>query len=448
MIAVSEIVDSARRDRQKPLIPQIVPLMPNGGCYLAIPAAASKLPGMDLQNSLSLSPSLSLSRGRDRRAAAPNAELWGVIWITGGSVWFCVAVVGMLWAWPLAGTTQVDGYFVSTGTRLLHHCLLFLLSACGYRIGIGLGWPDGALARIRVILVNAVLALLVVRIAPFVLYASSGLLDEPWQKAAAEAFRLWKPMQAGAAQWITLLRFWLPAYVLGLIAVALVVTSRRSHRHAVRLAEMSAQLANARMATLSAQLHPHFLFNALNAVSGLIADSPAQAVEMLARLGDFLRIALESTKNPWTSVQTEVEGVEAYLAVQRTRFRDQLRVNLTVEPEALTAPIPALLLQPLVENAIEHGLSDPDECLEVTVTIKRSKDRLIINVANSRPRMLEPLAPALFGNGLRNVSARLFAAYNGEGAFNIGPDPTCGTRAVLNVPAAVEHTGNAAEYPN
>jgi Histidine kinase len=399
---------------------------------------------MDLQNTL-LSPSLLRSKERRRRAAAPNAELWGVIWTAGGLVWLCVAVVGMLWAWPIAGTSQGMGNFVSNNARLLHHCLLFLISACAYRIGIGLSWPDDSLGRIRVILVNAVLALLVIRAAPFVLYASSGLFDVPWQDAATEAIRLWMPMHASAAQWMTLLRFWLPAYVLGLIAVALVVTSRRSHRDSVRLAEMSAQLANARLATLSAQLHPHFLFNALNAISGLVADSPTQAVEMLARLGDFLRIALESTKNPWTSVEAEVIGVEAYLAVQRSRFRDRLHVKMTVESQSLTALIPALLLQPLVENAIEHGLSDSDQSLQVAVTIKRSQDRLIISVSNSRPRMRESLAPVSFGNGLRNVSARLSAAYDGEATIIIGPDPVCGTRAELNVPVMLEHPGDAAE---
>jgi sensor histidine kinase YesM len=403
---------------------------------------------MDSQNALWLRPSLLLSQGRDRRAAASKAELWRVIWTAGGLVWLCIAAVGMLWAWPMAGTIHGDDYYVHSGARLLHHCLLFLLSAAAYRIGIGLGWPDTALGRIRVIVVNVILSLVVIRVAPFALFVSVGLLDEPW-KNVMEGMRAWEPLRATTEQWLTLLRFWLPAYVLGLIAIALVITTRRSHRHTVRLAEMSAQLANARMATLSAQLHPHFLFNALNSISGLVGDSPSQAVEMLARLGDFLRVALESTKNPWTSVGAEVDGVDAYLAVQRIRFRDQLRVSLTVEPEVLKAPIPALLLQPLVENAIEHGLSDPDECLEVTVVIRRSQNRLMITVANTRPRMREPLAPVSFGNGLRNVSARLFAAYNGEGTIEIGPDPVGGgTRAELSIPAAIEPTRNAAERQN
>jgi two-component system sensor histidine kinase AlgZ len=159
---------------------------------------------------------------------------------------------------------------------------------------------------------------------------------------------------------------------------------------------------------------------------------------MVARLGDFLRIAIETTKKPWTSVKEEVLGVEAYLAVQQSRFRDRLHVKLEVETQSLTALIPALLLQPLVENAIEHGLADPDESLEVTVAIRQSQDRVTVTVTNSTPRIREPLLPAAFGNGLRNVSARLHAAYEGDAWIRIGPDPVCGTRAELNMPAAVK----------
>jgi sensor histidine kinase YesM len=389
------------------------------------------------QDALSSSPPRPLSELRVERAATSSSELWAIIWTAGGLCWLCTAIVGILWALPMSGTTQGGEYWVKSGPRLLHHCLLFLLSAPAYRFGIGLGWPASALRRAAVIAVNAVIALLFIRLVPLILLFSSGVLDEPWS-SVINVMQSWRPMQATGAQWLTLLRFWLPPYVLGLVAVALVVTTRRSRRDAVELAELSAQLANARMATLSAQLHPHFLFNSLNSISGLVADSPSQAVEMIARLGDFLRIALESTKKPWTRVEDEVLGVQAYLAVQQSRFCDLLQVNLSVEPEALTALIPALLLQPLVENAIQHGLCDPDQSLRVAVTISRQQDRLIVIVTNSVPRLREPLTAASFGEGLRNVSARLFAAYNGQGTISIGPDPVSGTRAELNLPVLTE----------
>ena len=388
-----------------------------------------------------------ISALRPGDAAAPNSELWSIIWTAGGICWLLVAVIGVLWFWPISGTVQGNDYIISSGARLVHHFLMFLVSAPAYRIGIGLSWPATTLPRLRVIVVNVILALLVIRVAPLLQLVSSATLDAA-SKDFAYGMWVWRPFHATAMQWMLLFRLWLPPYVVGLIAVALVATSRRSRRDSLRLAELSAQLANARLATLSAQLHPHFLFNSLHAISGLVADSPAQAVEMIARLGDFLRLALESTKKPWTSVELEVRGVEAYLAVQQSRFRDRLQVKIGVERQSLAAPIPSLLLQPLVENAIEHGLSAPEESLEVTVEIGQAQDRLVIIVTNSMPNMREPLMPASFGDGLRNVSARLHAAYDGDASLSIGPDPVRGTRAELNVPTALRERADTTERPH
>src|SRR5207248_3643601 len=125
--------------------------------------------------------------------------------------------------------------------------------------------------------------------------------------------------------WVAPLRFFLPPYILGLFAIALVLTARRHHREALRAAELASAYAAARMAMLSAQLQPHFLFNALHAVSTLIEDSPRQAASMLTRLGDFLRHALESSHWPWVDLATELAGLEAYLAIRRPPFPVRLK---------------------------------------------------------------------------------------------------------------------------
>jgi two-component system LytT family sensor kinase len=223
-----------------------------------------------------------------------------------------------------------------------------------------------------------------------------------------------------------------------LISVALVFTARRYHRESMRLAGLSTEVANLRMAMLSAQLHPHFLFNALNAISELINESPAQATTMVARLGDFLRIALESTRRPWIRVESEVIGLDAYLAVQQTRFRDRLIVTLLVDPDAMNALMPALLLQPIVENAIEHGRSGSTGPLSVTVQIRREQDRLLIEMTNSTPHLIAPLARSSFGHGLRNVEARLRAAFGDDASVRVGPDADRGTLAMLEMPASFE----------
>lgn len=374
---------------------------------------------------------------RGLAATEESSELWSAIWTAGGVCWLCVAAIGIFWAWPISGTVYGGAYVVSSGARLVHHCLLFLLAAPAYRLGLGLGWPDTALRRAQVVAVNVVLAFFVVRMAPFVLVISTALIEGARDDMSAE-LHSWVPMRATGVQWMMLLRFWMPPYALGLIAVALVHTARISHRDSIRLAQLSAQLATARLAALSSQLHPHFLFNSLNAIQGLITDNPPQAVEVVARLGDFLRFALESTKKPWTQVEMEVSGIECYLAVQQSRFRDRLRVQLTVDPQALATLMPALLLQPIVENAIEHGLSIPGKSLEVAVAIRRVDDRLIIAVTNSTPRLSEPLSPASYGIGLRNVNARLHAAYADGASVTVGPDTVRGTCAEVNLPMTFE----------
>src|SRR5207253_1538942 len=122
----------------------------------------------------------------------------------------------------------------------------------------------------------------------------AGSVDGHWVDMH-DTLDAWASPSAEWDFWTTSLRFFLPPYVLGLCAIALVLVARRHHREAVRAAELASAYAAARMAMLSAQLQPHFLFNSLHAISVLIDDSPRQAATMLARLGDFLRHALESS---------------------------------------------------------------------------------------------------------------------------------------------------------
>jgi Histidine kinase len=376
-------------------------------------------------------------RAHKTSAVRGGRGLWPIIWVAGGLCWLAIAILALLWSWPDSGTTMKNGDYIVTSTaRLMHHALLFLMSACAYRIGLDRLWPADRRAQLRFIALNLVLAIVIVRLSPLLLGVCAILVDARWSHLT-EDLTPWLPFHLTMMQWIGLLRYWMPPYLLGLIAVALVYTVRQYHRESMRLARLSSEVANLRMGMLSAQLHPHFLFNALHAISELISESPAQATTMVARLGDFLRIALESTNRPWVRVEAEVAGLDAYLAVQQTRFRDRLVVQLSLDPAAVNVQIPALLLQPIVENAIEHGRSGPASTLIVEVLIRREQNRLIVRVINSTPRLIAPLSRDSFGNGLRNVEARLRAAFGDDASLTIGPDATCGTRAVLNMPAAV-----------
>lgn len=372
----------------------------------------------------------------DAAVESKGVSLWPIIWTAGGLCWLAIATLSLLWAWPLSGTTYHGDYIVTSTARLIHHILLFLLSACGYRIALAHGWPKERSRQIRLIAVQLLLALAITRLSPLILTMTAVITDGRWSHLR-EDITGWLPFQATSMQWIGLLRTWMVPYLLGLISVALVYTARQYHRESIRLARVSTEVANLRMAMLSAQLHPHFLFNALHAISELISESPGQATTMIARLGDFLRIALESTKQPWIRVEAEVIGLDAYLAVQQTRFRDRLSVALLVDPAAMNMLMPALLLQPIVENAIEHGRCGSAGSLAVTVRIRRENERLTIEVTNSTPQLTAPLARSAFGDGLRNVEARLRAAFGDDASVRVGPDEQHGTRAMLDMPANI-----------
>jgi len=381
---------------------------------------------------------------QDLRDAGANAaafagtededELWPIIWTAGGLCWLTIAIVNILWAWPVAGTWLYGDYVVTSASRAFMHVLLFLVSACAYRVGLGQSHPTSTAARGRVIAVHVLLAVFVVRVAPVLMVLATGLVEGKREMLVQE-LATWLPFRPSLMQDAGLLRTWMPSYAIGLATVALVRMARHYHQESTRLAHLSTQYSNLRLAMLSAQLQPHFLFNALHATAELINENPTQAVTMLARLGEFLRYALESTKQPWIRVADEMVGVRAYLAVQQTRFRDRLQVQIEVEPAAQTLIIPALLLQPLVENAIQHGRSTLAALVAVKVNVRQVQGRLIVCVTNSTPQLQGPLTRSAYGDGLSNVEARLRAAYGERAHLTIGPDSVQGTCAELNMPA-------------
>jgi hypothetical protein len=367
--------------------------------------------------------SLSAAPGRSAEPLSSGGPApWGTIGWAGGLCWLIVSTVTLL-AITTSGGLVSGAYGVTTETRAFQHLLVFLAAALAYRSAIALGWPASSRARARVIALNTLLALAVLAFSQLALTLMAGLL-EPRPRA----------LPATLEPWPVALQMFLPPYALGLCAIALVRVAHRRQREALRAAELASAHRAARMAMLSAQLQPHFLFNSLHAISVLIDDSPREAATMLARLGEFLRHALASTQWPWVDLATELAGLEAYLAVQQTRFSDRLRIAIDASPDSLGIFVPALLLQPLAENAIEHGRRGIEPALQVGVASFLSGERLRITVSNSSPRLTHNLLPAQYRHGLSNVEQRLAAAYGADARLTIGPDAQGGTSAVLDLP--------------
>ena len=175
-----------------------------------------------------------------------------------------------------------------------------------------------------------------------------------------------------------------------------------------RTQRLRAELAEAELTTLRTQLNPHFLFNALNAVASHIRENASEAIQMVAELGDFLRAVLELGGRHALSVEDEIDMLERYLAVQRIRFGESLTVTVTIEPGVNQAQVPSLILQPLVENAIHHGIRARADGGHIWVTAQRTEERVHLRVMDDGegPQMNSATLTKR-GVGLHNVEMRL-----------------------------------------
>jgi sensor histidine kinase YesM len=197
----------------------------------------------------------------------------------------------------------------------------------------------------------------------------------------------------------------IPLYLLSAIAHYLYLAFEASHAAERRILETQVGAREAELRALRAQLNPHFLFNSLNSINALVGSDPEGARRMCEGLGDFLRRTLALGARDSVTLGEELTLVERYLDIEQSRFGDRLRVERAVDPDAAVCHVPPLLLQPLVENAIKHGIQD---CLEGgTIRIEARRDGALLRVAVENP--VDADAPSRRGEGvgLENVRRRL-----------------------------------------
>ena len=207
----------------------------------------------------------------------------------------------------------------------------------------------------------------------------------------------------------------------------------RAGENARRAAELEAQLAQAQLQALKMQLQPHFLFNALNSVSALLHTDPAAADRMIARLGDFLRLTLHNAAQMEVPLEDEVRYVSCYLAIQEVRFRDRLTTQISVAPDVTRALVPNLILQPLVENAICHGIEPLAGAGRITIAAERVNGRVRLEVADNGRGPSAASRPTR-GLGLANTAARLRALYGEQQRFEAGDVAGEGFRVIVEMP--------------
>ena len=204
-----------------------------------------------------------------------------------------------------------------------------------------------------------------------------------------------------------------------------------------KAAQLAAQLAQAQLQALKMQIHPHFLFNTLNSIAALLHQDVEAADRMIARLGDFLRLTLLRSDAQTVDFGQELEFLKCYLDIEHTRFRDRMTVEIEVEPQTLEAMVPNLILQPIVENAIRHGIARQTISGRITIRAFKKDGRLIMQVEDNGPGLRtngNTNGPSSGGIGLSNTRARLAQFYGNDYGLEIS-DSTGGVIVTFDIPA-------------
>jgi LytS/YehU family sensor histidine kinase len=289
-------------------------------------------------------------------------------------------------------------------------------------------WPLDSRSR-RGNLLAHVCALLVVVPTDMGVYV---LLDEALQGMT------WGPEAPSlSARFFKLLAWGGPGDILWYAGVVAVAHATRSHQRLQRgeifASRLEARLASTRLQVLRTQLQPHFLFNTLHAVSALLHDDPPAAKRMLGRLASLLWLTLRNDGKQEVSLREELEMLESYLEIQQVRFADRLTIQRDIAPAALTARVPNLILQPLVENAIRHGISRHSLPGRIEVLGRLEDGRLRLEVRDNGAGL--PRGSSLReGVGLSNTRARLQQLYGSRHLFELGDAPGGGLSVVVEIP--------------
>jgi two-component system, LytTR family, sensor kinase len=272
-------------------------------------------------------------------------------------------------------------------------------------------------------------------------FAAVSAVAETWSTVLQMFFNPW-----GERKWPTFVDTWTTTLVFQvltfLIAYALIVTvtylvdARESMaRQVAETARLNEELSQAQLAALRRQMEPHFMYNALNSIAGLVRDHLNDAaVSMIVGLSEFLRRSSEDSHRTQVALQEEVEYLQRYLDIQKVRFGERLRVSVEIPADLLSAQVPNLLLQPLVENAIKHGIAKRVAGGTVRVVGARRGNHLCLSVYNDGSALPLNWAPAQAGVGLRNLRTRLQILHGRESELELRGASAGGVEVVVTLP--------------
>ena len=212
-------------------------------------------------------------------------------------------------------------------------------------------------------------------------------------------------------------------------------SARDAHEMALRTADLERRLVESQLQSLRAQLHPHFLFNALNTISAFTETSPQMARRLMAQLGDLLRASLRHTAQPLVTLGEELTFLDDFLAIESARFEGRLAFSVRADEALMNVQVPGFLLQPLVENAIRHGVGGRVSGGRVEVTVAGTPSSLSIRVRDDGVGLPDDWSfDRHAGVGLRNVAARLAHLYGRPNLLTLAPVAGGGAEARIDLP--------------
>jgi two-component system, LytTR family, sensor kinase len=220
-----------------------------------------------------------------------------------------------------------------------------------------------------------------------------------------------------------------------LLAGYMLDSHERFSRQQTETARLNEQLSTTQLRALRRQIEPHFLFNTLHGIAGLVREGNNDAaVNMIAALSDLFRRVVDDSNRQEVALEEEMEFLQRYLDVQKMRFADRLQLNVNVPRELYSAYVPSLILQPMVENAIKHGISKRSQGGAIRITASRIDGMLNLRVYNDGPRLPDDWENAHTGIGISNVRTRLQSLYGERFELSMRNQDPCGVEASVSVP--------------
>ena len=283
---------------------------------------------------------------------------------------------------------------------------------------------------IRSLVLHIVFSIGLLLVLALVITVGGSLIRSPDEANGAEMFRQWLhtiPTELFFGSFT----YWF------IVAIGTAIdTARRLRIRSERMLRLEGQLHQARLEALRAQLHPHFLFNTLNAIASLVRQGRSEeGVEMIARLSDLLRRVLRHDGGQMIPLAEEIDLIEQYLSIEEVRFGDRLAVEIDIDPAVDEALVPAMILQPLVENAIRHGVErNRDRGAVRIIATPSHAGGVSITIENDGPEVLPHDLTTSEGVGLSNARDRLVEMFGAGSQFDISPRTAGGVLVEINIP--------------